>query len=541
MFEQQPFHFIWEAEWYDIADTDYPLTPERWVKESFHHLVGTQVDCLTYNLWSSDHAVAQLDSSEIPAQHLEQVERSWVWRTRENTKQLIEADANPPDLAVAYGKQLGIPVMPILRMNDAHDHIFPTDVTKFKRDNPHLLLGYTGPDWEPLWSWGAAHKGHPEPYSFDSFTWGMFDFAHPEVRAHKLAIVEEFITRWDHDGIDLDFERDPRFFKEFDNSSNAALMTGIIQRTREILDRTAGQRGKPQHLIVRVPPTIAGCNERCLDVRAWVEERLVDVIIAGQGGINVSQDLAEWKELVAGKDCLVFASNNHWKTTEETRAWAKLMYQRGADGLVLFNYNHLLHGIDKHSPMPQSSLDKYVTLNTVWLEELHPDYYQVLDEIGELETFEFENCCYALESVPHVREAGCAGKTARLFWGYDAITLPIELKTGRHRIPFGFAEDLTRARELGMTPRITLRMKIFNYTEPDTFDVAINGVLLSRTKRTTRAIFIMGDYTWVTYPEVPGEVFHRGENDLEVRVQALNPAITLTPRLDNLEMRAEYA
>ena len=55
---QQPFHFIWEAEWYDIADTDYPLTPERWVTESCHHLIGTQVDCLTYNLWSSDHAVA---------------------------------------------------------------------------------------------------------------------------------------------------------------------------------------------------------------------------------------------------------------------------------------------------------------------------------------------------------------------------------------------------------------------------------------------------------------------------------------------------
>ena len=537
---QQPFHFIWEAEWYDIADTDYPLTPERWVRESFHHLIGTQVDCLTYNLWSSDHAVAQLNSSEIPAEHLDRIEKSWVWRTRENVRKLIAAGANPPDMAVTYGRKLGIPVIPILRMNDEHDHIFPTDVTKFKRENPHLLLGYTGPAWEPYWSWGEAHKGHPDPYSIDSFTWGMFDFAHKEVRDHKMAVIEEFITRWDHDGIDLDFERSPRFFREYSSPENAELMTDLVRQTRDLLDRAANQRGKPQYLIVRVQPKISVCNERCLDVQRWVNEGLVDVVIAGQGGINVSQDLTEWQDLVTGSDCLIFTSNNHWKTTEETRGWAKLMYQRRTDGLVLFNYNHLLHGFDKNSPVPKRTLSKFDTMGTVWLEDLHPEYYRVLNEIGDVETLRFKDCCYSIESAPRGKRTGWDGDNARLYWGYDDIPLPIELQEGIHKISFGFADDLKRARELGMSPKVRLLMKIFNYTEPDDFDVYINGALLSRADRASRAVFIMEDDTWITYPDVPGAVFELGENDLEIRVNKLNPEIILTPRLDNLEIRVEY-
>ena len=72
--------------------------------------------------------------------------------------------------------------------------------------------------------------------------------AHPEVRDHKLAIIEEFITRWDNDGVCLDFDRDPRLFKEEGKPENAALLTGMIRRIRATLDRVAKERGRPQYL-----------------------------------------------------------------------------------------------------------------------------------------------------------------------------------------------------------------------------------------------------------------------------------------------------
>jgi len=284
-----------------------------------------------------------------------------------------------------------------------------------------------------------------------------------------------------------------------------------------------------------VLPTIAVCNERGLDVKRWVEEGLVDAITPGCGYLTFTQDLTEWKELVKGRDCFIFTSNNHWKSPEETRAWAKLMYQRGTDGLALFNFNHLLHGFDKDSPVP-----KQYTCGTVWLEELHPEYYRALNEIGDVETLKFKDCCYSLESVPNEMEKGCGGKNFRRHWGYDHIPLPITLNEGSHKIQFGFADDLAQAKDLKMTPKVTLLMKIYNYTEPDDFDVYINGKLLSREIRSSRAVFIMGDDTWVTYSDVPGDVFNLGENELEIRVNKLNPEIIITPRLDNLEIKVAY-
>ena len=55
------------------------------------------------------------------ANDVQQFDNSWVWRYRENTKKIIEAEANPPKLAVEYGHRLGLKVIPIVRMNDPHD------------------------------------------------------------------------------------------------------------------------------------------------------------------------------------------------------------------------------------------------------------------------------------------------------------------------------------------------------------------------------------------------------------------------------------
>ena len=49
-----PFRLIFEAECNDIVCADYPLTADEWVGECMRPLAGTNVDCLLYNLCSSD-------------------------------------------------------------------------------------------------------------------------------------------------------------------------------------------------------------------------------------------------------------------------------------------------------------------------------------------------------------------------------------------------------------------------------------------------------------------------------------------------------
>lgn len=506
---EPPFQLIFEAEWNDIPCSDYPLTPEKWATECFGPLINTQVDCLLYNLCSSDAYCCQLNNGEILCDEFDKLPDAWVWRYRENTKQLIKADANPPKLACQYGHQLGIPVIPIVRMNDCHDQYYKYELSRFKQQNPHLLFGKS------------------DSPGIESITWQQFDFGHQEVRDHKMAIIEEFITRWDNDGISLDFERHPRFFKEPGKAENAEIMTNMIRRIRKTLDRVAKERGRPQYFHVRVQPTIENSYNMGLDVRTWVEEGLVDLIAPGAGYVTVSLDLTEWLELVEGRDCWIYACDNHWKTTEQTRGWAKLMHQRGAHGLQLFNYGHLLHGHAKHTE-PNSE-----ALGTVWLHELHPRYYQVLDEIGDIDAFQYKNCRYVLESFPHeLKPERRAGQNFRHIHGVDGIVLPIELTVGGHRVPFGFADDLAGASRLGLPPRVTLELKASG-SWPDEFEVRINEKPLPLETGSSST----GNTLSV---RVPLDLIRRGENDLIVDVINAGDADAATPKLTNMNIDVEY-
>jgi len=529
---EQPFRLIFEAEWNDIVCADYPLTAEQWIGECIRPLAGTKVDTLLYNLCSSDGFCCGLDSGEILCDEFDEIADAWVWRYRENTKKLIEADANPPKLACEYGHRLGLKVIPIVRMNDPHDQAFKYEASKFKMAKPHLLLGSTGPDWEP--KWGTWFREQEDPSDMMATNWGMFDFAHQEVRDHKMAQIEEFITRWDNDGMALDFSRDPRYFKEFGSVENAQIMTEMIRQVRTILDRNGKERGRQLYMHVRVIPDIDQSLQRGLDVRTWVKEGLVDAIAPGAGYMPMTIDLKPWLEMVEGHDCWIYPSNNHWKKTEQTRAWAKLMYQRGAHGLQLFNYGHMLYGHDVNTP-PATQ-----TLGTVWYDDLHPDYYKVLHEIDSPQTLKFRDCDYDLDSHPREPNNGShSGQNHRDYRGIDAIVLPVDLAVGSHVIAFGFGDDLVEARRQALSPKVTLRLQVHNYTQPDEFDVSINDTLLPIETRTARAQFIMDNHTWITYP-VPWEVLNFGENELKIEVKYLNPGIEGSPRLDHVEVIVRY-
>ena len=329
------------------------------------------------------------------------------------------------------------------------------------------------------------------------------------MRDHRLAIIEEFLTRWDNDGVSLDFDRDPWFFRENGNEDNVALMTALVRRVRAVADDVSKARGRPQYLHVRVIPDMDICRQRGMDVKAWVEEGLVDAISPGCGYMTFTQDLEPWLELVRDKPCWIYPCNNHWKLPEITRAWAKLMLQRGAHGLYLFNWGHLLYGFDKDTKPASAGC------GTVWYDEVHPCYYEVMGQIGEAGTMAFENATYNLESVSHEQLPGEAGANRREFRAIDAIELPIELTVGPHSVNLPFAEDLEGANEQGLSPQMTLRLKISNYTAPDEFDVSINGRKTDISTRTSRAV-------------------------LTCDVRKLNPQMSVTPVLMNVELVVIY-
>ena len=175
----------------------------------------------------------------------------------------------------------------------------------------------------------------------------------------------------------------------------------------------------------------------------------------------------------------------------------------------------------------------------MWLSELHPDYYRVLQELHDVRTFQFRDKRYVLESIPHEDTSGESGKTHRQFRAVEGIRLPVRLEVGRHDVEFGIADDLADARRKGVSAQATLRLKLSNYTPPDEFDVTFNGQSLPRKERTERAVFIMNDFTWVTY-RIPNDLVKTGMNKVEIAVSKLNPQMSEKPVLNNLEMWLEF-
>lgn len=154
-----------------------------------------------------------------------------------------------------------------VRMNDNHDASRPSYVSDFKKNHPGYLVGQYGVDM-PI-----------QPKS-----WSMFDYGVDAVRKHVEHLVEEVVTNYNIDGIELDFFRHPGFFKaqfyaEDVTQEMCDLMTEMIKNIRTICDKAAVARGRVILIAVRVPDSIGYCKAIGIDLERWLKENFLDLII----------------------------------------------------------------------------------------------------------------------------------------------------------------------------------------------------------------------------------------------------------------------
>jgi hypothetical protein len=153
--------------------------------------------------------------------------------------------------------------------------------------------------------------------------------------------------------VELDFQRFPRFFRDGDLVEGRKVMTAFVKRIREMMDGLGRKRGKTLWLSVRVPETLAKCEQAALDVPAWDTLGLVDMV-------NVSSSYMQTMELgieefkaktsrakVYGEMNYVTAQNSavskfarRYTVLPIYYAAALNLFHRGADGLSFFNFDY---------------------------------------------------------------------------------------------------------------------------------------------------------------------------------------------------------
>lgn len=248
-------------------------------------------------------------------------------RIAENIRALIDEDGGPMTILTRQTREAGLPFFPRVRMNSHYD-MDPEHpgYGRFRRERPDLMIGRPG-------------ESIPE----GTIEWGIktgLDFTFPEVREHRLSIVEEVVERFDVDGVELDFMRHPGFFRPDEAYGSRYLVTDLVARARRMLDEAGNARSRKLLLAVRVPPTLYDSARIGLDVGEWIAGRLVDIVAVGGGFIPFETPIGEFTAAASGTGCLVYGCIEGTVTADERsmRALAALWREDGAAGVYLYNF-----------------------------------------------------------------------------------------------------------------------------------------------------------------------------------------------------------
>lgn len=226
-------------------------------------------------------------------------------------------------------------------------------VASFRMNDSHYVYNEQWPTHNDFWRAHPEYRlGNEKTKSPVSGATAIFNYHHAEVRDFYFAVLEELCTKYDLDGVELDFQRAPRYFPDADVDRGRAVMTAHVGRIREMLDRVGAKRGRPLTLDVRVLPTIAENHAIGLDVLAWDAAGWLNGIVVSSSYIHTADTgIEEFSEgtrtaRVYGELNYVHfqaagtghnANERRYLTPETYRAATLSYLERGADGVSFFN------------------------------------------------------------------------------------------------------------------------------------------------------------------------------------------------------------
>jgi len=194
-------------------------------------------------------------------------------------------------------------------------------------------------------------KEHPE-YRCEHLP-GL-NFALPEVRRHTLKLVEELLSRYDIDGIELDWMRfADQHFNPKEARAGRAHLNKMMRVIRRMADKAGKQRGRPIQVAARIPAVPSFALGFGMEGATWVKKGWIDMLIASPLWRPSDTDIpiGEWRkrigkvdrpyQLVAATDLWIQSSPGGKlmaDDAETTRGFAAVHFDRGADQIYLFNH-----------------------------------------------------------------------------------------------------------------------------------------------------------------------------------------------------------
>ncbi len=345
---------------------EWPPTPAGLKAAVTRDLQGAAVDALSYGINAACGAYHRSRVIEPMGTGVRLLKDTGTWTLVEGLRRLDEQGHDPTALVVEAAHEVGLDAVLRVRMNDLHDIFHHAEygrpdhppkrprepawyyLSQYKQDHPELLLGDPAP--------APTHRAQVEAYAFN--------YALAPVRERMRAFVEETVHTYDLDALLLDFMRWPYLFRYEEAYAQRHLFTAYLQQLREVVRQAATHRGRPIHLLARVPDTLEAAARMGLDLPAWFSRGLIDLVVIG-AGYN-SFDLP-WDQIAGaarqhGIPALATVRSSGEPThcdldpvvlyQRKLRAATLRAYHHGVQGLELFNYFYHLpfyrHGVGGH-------------------------------------------------------------------------------------------------------------------------------------------------------------------------------------------------
>ena len=476
-----------------------PMQKEEF-ESAVDELLGTPVEALMFTMGDGRTVLHDTRVGELWGDHL----RNSKWphlifrRAYQNAKGLIQAGHDPLRVVCDRARSRGMPVYPVLLVQQGTGKRGEdTRASEFRLNHRHLEIGA---------------GGGVDP-SFPGFH-GL-DFKHEAVRRERFALIEETLRHYPVDGFELQLNYMPYYFRPDEIEPGSRIMTEWIRRVYRAVKRS----GEGRELVLRVPASLEQCESVGMDIREWLGQGIVDVLVPqGPGRFDPMLDLGPMVAAARGSGCRVHGylpstvdSDRLMESTlPVTRAAACNLWDQGVDGLYVAQwFNHWPYG---------------------------SSFYERLRELPHPEVMAPRDKHYFLQTTTG-RYPDRAGRQ-----------LPAELEVDRPvSLAFRISDELPRWAETGRVHQVLLRVRLSNTTELDRIEFRLNGKPLpdSRLRKINEMFklkiprFFQFGY-WYVYKLDADHWPAKGLNRLEVELKQRDPEVTPQIAVSNLEVEIKY-
>ena len=339
------------------------------------------------------------------------------------------------------------------------------------------------------------------------FWWSSLDFEYQQSRDYLFAIIQDVSSRYDIDGIELDYFRHPMFFRPHFEGRTAErkhldLLTAFQRRIVEMVRQVSQHRSKVILVAARVPLTVKLCRYVGIDIEAWLDDRLLDVMFTGGGYEPLTMPAAEAVDLGHAHEVPVYPcisdsglAGEH-KTPAAWRAAAANAWDAGPDGIYTFNLFP--------SDLARPRQDGFAMTHD-------PPWRSVLCQIGDPATLRHMDKLYGLDkAITPTFLANASPAENRL---------PLTVRNQLH-VSFPVSDDLSSLSIQQRPKQLTLTLRVAGLDSPDAVAVQLNGHAPPPTGQ-SRQTPVNGQ--WQLRYELKAEIVVKGANHLKLTLNTAAP------------------